>query len=243
MPNLGFYFGFFDQTLSLKHTLREGFIFCYAYKWEHEKTVKADSIHFYKRYKKNPYCDKKITKSVFKLLDEADIVVAQNGKKFDMKWLNKAFLKHIGHPPSPFKVIDTYEQSKANFYENTHNLNDLSIRYGLGKKIDTGGIELWRRCYNGDLKAGNLMVKYCKEDTRLLEKRYFHIKPFIKNHPNLSIYEESPVFACPSCNSKKYKRSGYSYTNTGKRQRYQCRDCNKWFKGGKNLVKGVSTSA
>ena len=115
----------------------------------HEKKVKADSIHYYPRFKKKPTCDRETTKSVWKLLDEADIVVAHNGNRFDLKWINASFLKHGMLPPSPYKTIDTLTQSRGQFYQNTHKLDDLSRRHLGNKKVNTGGFDLWRGIVTG----------------------------------------------------------------------------------------------
>ena len=44
---------------------------------------------------------------IFATLDEADIVVAHNAKKFDNRVAAARFMYHGFLPPSPFKTVDT----------------------------------------------------------------------------------------------------------------------------------------
>jgi len=34
---------------------------------------------------------------------------------------------------------------------------------------------------------------------------------------------------CPECNSKNLSKKGFRYNKIGKKQKYQCFDCKKWF--------------
>ena len=37
------------------------------------------------------------------------------------------------------------------------------------------------------------------------------------------------IFKCPSCKSKDVRKRGFRYNEAGKKQKYQCFDCKKWF--------------
>ena len=231
-PNLVYTWGFYEQDTSLKQTVREGYVLCYCYKWLHEKRVKADSIHYHKGIGKDCHDDSEVIKSAWALLDEADIVIAHNGDRFDIKWLNASFLKHGLFPPSPYKTIDTLKASRANFKQNSHSLNDQSIRYKLGEKVDTGGFELWADCMAGKRTAFDKMVAYCKHDVALLESWYLKIRPWIKNHPNLTIYT-SDADKCPTCLGPNYSTYEKHYCKSGWKQGYKCNDCGRRFTGKK----------
>ena len=56
--------------------------------------------------------DSRICKSLWKLIDEADIVVAYNGKKADIPWMNTRFIVHSMNPPKPYFIIDPCEVAK-----------------------------------------------------------------------------------------------------------------------------------
>jgi len=52
------------------------------------------------RYAKNIEDDSGILREIWKMLDEADIVITQNGRKFDQKKLNARFILNGFKPPS-----------------------------------------------------------------------------------------------------------------------------------------------
>lgn len=61
------------------------------------------------------YSKKKCLTALRDLLDEADIVIAHNGDKFDIRRLNTFFLKEGVEPPSPSDSIDTLKVARAQF--------------------------------------------------------------------------------------------------------------------------------
>jgi predicted RNA-binding Zn-ribbon protein involved in translation (DUF1610 family) len=106
---------------------------------------------------------------------------------------------------------------------------------GLGKKVETGGFELWKQCMSGKKSAWRKMVKYCKQDIILTEKVYKKLLPYIHNHPNLEVYVDGDENQCPKCGSEKIVKQGFVYTNRSKFQQYSCKSCGGWSRGFKNL--------
>ena len=188
----------------------------------------ADSIHLHKKaYKANPEDDYEIIKSLWKLLDEADIVIGHNGDAFDIKKANARFIFHGMEPPSPFKTVDTLNIArKAKFTSNK--LDSLGEHLGLGRKVDTGGFSLWEGCMNGEVKAFNKMLKYNKQDVILLEKVYNKLRPWTPRHPNLAVFKTKDERVCSHCGSTHLQSRGYYKTNTNEYRRYSCNDCGGW---------------
>ena len=176
-------------------------------------------------------------KSLHKLLDEADIVVTQNGIKFDIPKIYAKFIEYGIKPPSPFKNVDTCKIAKSVFGFSSNKLDDIGKLLKVGRKVNTGGFELWEGCMYGDIKCWNKMLKYCKNDVLLLERVYKKMLPFINSHPNRNYYSEEKM-NCPKCGSNKVKRSGYHYLSYGKRQRYECLNCGGWCSGDK-IIKNI----
>jgi rubredoxin len=85
-------------------------------------------------------------------------------------------------------------------------------------------------------EAWKEMEEYNRNDVVILEKVYDTLKPWIKDHANLSLYAEDLV--CPNCGSGSYQRRGFAYTKTAKYPRFQCTACGNWFRGGKSQAKG-----
>lgn len=204
-------------------TLEEWYILSYSYKWLGEDKVHVVALPDFKGYKNNKKDDKLLCESLYKLFDEADIVIAHNGDEHDQKKSNARFIYNGILPPSPYKSIDTKKVAKKYFKFNSNSLNNLGTYLKLGNKIENSGISLWRACMNGDPKAWSLMKKYNKQDVVLLEKVYLKLLPWMTQHPNhgIIIGERS---VCPNCGSEHLQSRGIKY---GKRSWY-CVDCRSW---------------
>ena len=195
-------------------------IICFSYKWLGERDVHVVSIPMVKT-------EKRLIGELWKLLNEADIVIAHNGDNFDNKKTFAKFVEFGFNPPKPFKTVDTLKVARKYFKFYSNRLDSLGEYLGLGRKVKTGGFDLWDKCMKGDKKAWRLMEKYNKQDVILLEKVYYKLRPFIKQHPNLNMFKETN-HSCPNCGSKNMQRRGYSYSRTTKYQRWQCQSCFSW---------------
>lgn len=188
----------------------------------------------YKGYKKGVVDDEKLIREVWKVLDEADILIAHYGNAFDFKKLNARFVWYGLTAPSQYKTVDTKSVAKKYFKFDANSLNALGTYLNVGQKINNGGFELWTRCLEeGDKDAWALMKEYNVQDVVLLEKIYLRLRPYMENHPSLSVLVENTAgdITCPTCLSHNIHRRGFSMTRTGRRQRFQCNDCGSWSSG------------
>ena len=199
-------------------------LLCFSYKWIDSK-VKTVSLPQFKNYKKDKEDDSAIVKELWNLFNEADIIIAHNGDKFDIKKSYAKFSEHNLPPPEPFRTVDTLKVARRYFKFDSNRLDALGDYLELGRKIQTGGIELWLEVIAGDKQAWRKMERYNRQDVALLEKVYLKLRPFMNNHPNLSIFNG---YSCPICGGKDLQRRGFSISTTGKRQRMQCTDCGGW---------------
>lgn len=216
--------------------LREPHIISIAWKYLGEKTTKVVSLRDFKNYKKDKHNDKELTDFMWKLLDDAKIVVAHNGNSFDYKWIYGRFAVHNITPPSPCQLIDTLLIARSKFRFNSNRLKDLGKYFNIGSKVETGGIGLWYGCCElDDSKSWTLMEKYNKQDVVLLEKVYERLLPYITNHPNIGLMNENER-ACPNCGSKSVEKRGFNHTRVNTYQRWKCNSCGSWhrsnIKGG-----------
>jgi rRNA maturation protein Nop10 len=116
----------------------------------------------------------------------------------------------------------------------SNKLDFVCQELGIGEKHPHSGADLWVRCMAGDAEAWREMETYNIKDVELLESLYNHLLPWIRNHPNHSVYTGDMV--CPNCGSTHHQKRGFSYSLAGKYQRHQCKDCGNWFRGIKNLA-------
>lgn len=121
--------------------------------------------------------DKAITKKLWEVLSKADVLIAHNGDRFDIPKANAKFLEHgLTRAVPRLQSIDTLKVARRNFALTSNRLNGLAELLGLGKKIDTGGYELWKSIKKNDPKAWKLMAKYNKHDVKLLEQVYLKLR-------------------------------------------------------------------
>lgn len=229
-PLLAYLWGVWEQN-ALSVT-RRSIICCYSAKWLGGKQV-TRGLPDYKGYKKGQEDDSKLVKELWDLLDQADIVVAQNGDNFDIKKMNTRFTFHKMSPPSPYKTVDTLKVARNIFGFESNKLDDLGKYLEIGEKTQHSGFKLWQGCMAGDRESWRLMKKYNAQDVLLLEKIYNRFLPWIKNHPNVGMFTDKMV--CPKCGSGKLQARGYAWNNTTKYHRVQCQDCGGWARATKNV--------
>lgn len=188
---------------------------------------------------KDLHNDEHLVKQLWSIVNQADILVAHNGRRFDFRRMNSRFLKWGLSPPNPTKKIDTCEVAKRVFGFEANSLQYLAQYLGLGSKTPHHGYELWQRCMAGDTEAWELMRQYNHNDVILLEKLYYKLRPWMSTHPNSAVWDGK----CPKCGSHKLQSRGYSITSTRKYHRYQCQDCSGWCRDTKLFESVTITNA
>jgi hypothetical protein len=202
------------------------YMMSFAYKWQGQKRVTVRALPDYPLYAKHPQNDKALAFELRNLLDEADVVIAHNGDRFDLPKCASRVLVHGGKPPSPYKTIDTLKISRRQFRFESNKLDDLCRILGIGSKLKHTGFDLWKRCMEGDERAWRIMRRYNAHDVDLLEALYDRIKPWAPSHPKLNHFTRA--IACPTCQSPNIQSRGFAFTATGKRQRIACQSCGAW---------------
>lgn len=235
-PNLAFVWGKYEQDV----IAFEGhwYLLSFSAKWLGSSKVHAYGLNDFKGFKKDKQNDKALTEKLWEFLNEADVVIAHNGDQFDVKKANALFVKHGMRPPKPFKSIDTKKVAKRYFRFDSNKLDDLGDYLKIGRKMQTGGFELWKGCMDGDSKSWRKMLMYNRQDVILLEKIYLKLRSWMQDHPNMNMYL-GMLENCVGCGSSKVQRRGFATTRTGKTQRFHCQDCGMWSLGKTETVKGV----
>ncbi len=221
-PNLGYVWAKYEQNV-LDYQ-REWYMLCVSYRWEDErKTHVVSLLDFPNTYAKDQEDDSEVVRFLWNLLDEADITIAHNGNRFDNRKSNMRFVLEGLEPPSPYKSVDTLLVARRYFMFNSNHLGDLGTTLGLGKKVETGGYDLWRQVMAGNQTAWNKMIRYAKQDVNLLMKVYYKLRPWMTNHPNRAVYGGGQD--CPTCGSDKLTKRGLKYTQVMTYQQWQCQSC------------------
>lgn len=203
---------------------------CFAWKELGKKEITCPSVRDCAKGRKNPRYDKELVEELWHVLDSADVVVAHNANKFDVKVANALFIKHGFLPPSPYEVVDTLQQVKAVAKFSSNRLDSLGRELGLGQKVEHAGKHMWRRCLENDIPSWKRMIRYCKQDVNLLEKVYIELLPWMKRHPNVALYKQGDC--CPRCGGEHvHRKSRRAYKQVYVYQRYRCNDCGAWLCG------------
>jgi len=234
-PILGYVWGLWDQTVGLNQIKSDWYVISWAAKWLDAKTV------MYRDQRNAPKIedDKELLKEIWELLDQADIVITQNGKSFDSKKLNARFLINGMQPPSSYQHIDTKILAKRHFSFTSNKLeymtDKLCTKYKKLSHKEFPGFELWSECLKGNQKAWKEMEKYNKHDVLSLEELYKKLIPWDSSVNFNSFNEDHDVVVC-TCGSEKFIRWGFRFTNAGKFQRYKCENCGAETRSRKNLL-------
>jgi uncharacterized protein YprB with RNaseH-like and TPR domain len=233
-PILSYHWKLWDENIGLNQIKADWHLLSFAGKWLGDKEV----IYQDQRKARKIDNDAPLLKEAWALLDEADIVVWQNGRRFDHKKLNARFIMNGMSPPSPYKQIDTLEIAKKHFGFTSNKLeylsNTLNVKYKKLSDHDFHGFNLWKECLAGNHAAWRTMEKYNKHDVLALEELYTKLIPWDQSL-NFSLFREDGKQVC-TCGSKEFHKRGYAFTSAGKYQRYQCQKCGAWTRGASNLL-------
>jgi hypothetical protein len=224
-PNLAHVWQLWHADVGLSQLREASEVICFAAKWLNYGKVMFFSAHH----------DGKdsMIRQAHALLDEADVVMHYNGKRFDVPHLNREFLLAGLRPPSPYAQIDLLAVVKREFRFPSNKLDYVSKALGLEGKAKHEGHQLWVSCLAGDEQAWTRMARYNKQDVLLLEQLYAILQPWISGHPSYGAYEGADL--CPACGSPALEKRGFAYTRAGQFQRYVCQDCGKWSRSAKRL--------
>lgn len=224
-PIVAYVWGTFKVNIGLNQIVEEWSILSYCAKELGKKRIIYDDTS----KEDNPRDDKRLLLGLHTLLSEVDIVIAQNGKAFDMKKINARFIEQGLPALPPIKVIDTLLIAKDFAKFTSNKLEWLSKHLTDTPKYDHGefpGMELWTECLKGNKRAWAEMKKYNCIDVPATEELYLKLRPFMQGHPNVAAYYDDDKVRCPRCASTNLTALAKpALTQTGQYTRYQCGDC------------------
>lgn len=227
-PMEAYVWGLWDQNIGLDFLNVDWSILSYAAKWLGSREIIYEATGG--RGVKKVRDDKHLLGTLWELLDRADIIIAQNGKRFDVRKVNARFIQCGIGPPSPYRVIDTMLVARKYFAFSSQKLAHTSQLLTDTPKDPHRrfpGFELWKACLADDPKAWAEMRKYNRRDVVATEKVYLKMRPWIESHPNVGVYAESERPLCPRCGSDRVKRNSkkFSVKQQGMYIQYQCTKC------------------
>jgi transposase-like protein len=177
----------------------------------------------------------RITKSLWKILSDADITISHNGVSFDLPMINTFFVRERLGLPNKFRNIDTCMIARKTFRFESNKLDLLCKELGLKSgKMETT-IDLWKECFDGEQKSLDYMYEYNQMDSKILEDLYNVFLPYIPKFPNMGVWGDVSEPVCPYCHGVNFKHKGYFYTPNGKFESFRC-ECQAIFRSKENLL-------
>lgn len=228
-PEIVYSWGRWKQNTGVSQVIQRSYMLCWSAKWLGSKEVLWDSIPMthakdgtiIDRFEYDPKDDYNIVRSIWLLLDSSDVVVAHNGIKFDIAYLNSRFAFHGLGMPSPFKVVDTLKVAKKYFRFPSNSLAELAEYLGVEQKKGNTDFSLWKGCMEGNVESWEEMIKYNVQDVEVLEGVYYKLRDYDKSHPNLGLYYDGDELRDPVTGSTDVVEDGYAYTAQSKFKAYK----------------------
>lgn len=223
-------FGIKDQYIAPSDIHTDWHILSFGAKW-------LDNKKFIYHETRNGN-DKQLLKPLWNLLNEADIVLTQNGQEFDAKKINSRFMLHGFKKPKPYVHFDTYQlvRKVASFTSNS--LAYLTSKFCVEHKKESHkkypGKQLWIECFKGNPDAYREMKKYNRKDVLSLEELYTKIRAWApETFPRLFNLTDTSS-ECGTCGYQGQMREGNPRrTKLYVYQQHSCPKCGAWQKGKK----------
>lgn len=235
-PIIAAMWSMWQKGFGLNQIQTDWFILSAAAKWlgESEDQVYYDDM----RGLVHTEDDTHILQMLWELLDEADIVLTQNGVKFDLPKIKARMVLKGFKPFKPVKHIDTLQIAKREFGFTSNKLEYMTEKLCTGhvkiKHKNFSGFKLWSEMLKDNEVAFDDCKEYNIEDILSLEELYWTISAWDSRHVNFNLYTENNEHVC-RCGSHNIVPDGYSYTGVSKFQQYRCMDCGATTRGRINL--------
>ena len=219
-PALAYVWGAYQQFVQPEAIKEDYFVICWAAKWLGSDDVLSATV----TPDEARACDDgRVVGIMWDLLETADIVVAHNAKKFDVKKVNWRLRLNSYPPPLPYRVVDTLAEVRKHFGATSNKLDYINKQLGRTRKLKTS-FDLWVRCKHGEQQALDDMIAYNVIDIVALEETYLDIRPWMTNHPNHALYSDSDVSVCSACGSSEIEYLSKRVTTSANAYRaYRCK--------------------
>lgn len=234
-PILAYVWGTREQDVALNQIHTDSYILAWAAKWLGSPA--SEVMYADQRNAKPISDDKALLKKLWKLLDEADIVITHYGRNFDAPKLNARFIMHGMRPPSPYKHLDTH-QIVARVTKFTSNkleylTEKLCTRYKKLSHEKFPGMSLWTECLNGNMAAWREMKTYNVHDVLSTEELYTKVRAWVPESSPAVYHVDKIERKCPVCGKMTLERRGTHRNKAVRRLRMMCTNCGVWRLGEK----------
>lgn len=204
-----------DNNVGLNQIESDWFIMSFCGKWLGEDEI----FYFDQRDALNQEDDSYLLSKLWGFLNEADIVIGQNVKRFDTKKVNARFILNGFPKPSTYRQIDTMVIAKEQFGFTSNKLEYMSKKL-CPEHVKDGHVEfpghtLWVECLKGNRTAWEAMESYNRDDVLATEALYNVLSSWDSKLPNFDVYVDELL------DMAEWVPDGFVYTNLAKYKRYR----------------------
>lgn len=235
--NLSGHFGAWSQNLRQEAKFRESHILSYCYVFNDDTEIKGsiipadelqqDFIDCLKEGKVHTTVDELLVLELWALFNNSDVIVAYNGRGFDVKEIQARFLMYGLPPTTPVKVIDPLLIVKDKFRLPFKSLKYVAEFLGVTQKLENSGNDLWKKATMGDEQALEDMYVYNQGDVTTLREVYKKLQGWGNSGTNLALYNDEHTSLCPHCSSDNISviEDKFAYTSQRKYSLFRCNSC------------------
>lgn len=178
--------------------------------------------------------DSKLLKELVKRINKSDLVIMQNGDRFDAKVIQERLLALKLPPIKNLITLDTLKLSRGSFHKPSHKLDARSHQYGFGGKIKQD-MDDCIAVAKGNKQRQKIRVMYNVKDTKdtrsifWRELDYYNLPQKTLNLLRSFIREK--YIYCVKCAARRQRRfeieKVYVKIKNGgvRKQKWQCTNC------------------
>jgi uncharacterized protein YprB with RNaseH-like and TPR domain len=226
LPMEVYAWGIFDQNIGIDMVKQDFTIASFAAKYVGEDRI----IYADNRDRRNVRDDKELVRFIQRTLDDCDVLLSQNGIKFDLKKINsRAYFNHLPPIGEKKKHVDLLAQGRQVFGHTSHKLawitKALDSSFQKSSHKEFPGFDLWREVMAGNTRAWNEMKKYNIQDIIATEAVYHDYMTWFPNVDLRPTYRAESTTECRACGSPNTIKHDKRRSRLGLFRRYKCNDC------------------
>jgi len=230
-PIVGWAWQFYDAEIF--HVMQDVQIMSVAWGWEGEDEVYYMDLTDFK-HKKGIFGvnDRQLIKAFLPILNQAEAIIAHNGKNFDFKLFRARLIVHGFQPHRNIKELDTKIWGRTAKFTN-NKLDTIARQTGVQRKLATRK-NLHYDCIElNDPEAWKENREYNIQDVVVLKQVAHKLAPFIVSGiPNANdVYGTTMNCKNPLCNSANLRNNGSRTVVGGHKVEYVCKDCGHYARG------------
>lgn len=197
--------------------------------------IKCVSLGQDRKFRAGSTNDSYVVSRLWRLFDQAQVIVGQNHERFDIKRANERFFVHGFTPPSPSSTIDT-KRVWNKYMSGSASLKYMARKADVALKGDAGGFATWLGCMGNVEAAWKRMEEYNIADVAATAGVFTKLIPWIE-HPTSNVVNfghwKPGLVTCKKCGNaaerddigSAFVRRGFHGTGASRFQTLRCRKC------------------